>query len=114
MNRNLLIALLLIVIAQTATYFQLQSQFVFDWAKRNTLIMSLFGIPISLLFIVYTRHINVAFDGQTWPGRLIGFAIGAIMFSILSSLLMNEPINTKTAVCLLLSIAILIIQFFWK
>ncbi len=114
MNRNLFIAIILITLTQVATYFQLQLQNVSIWAKKNPLILSLGGVPVSYALIVYTHYINLAFNGETWPGRLIGFAVGAIVFMILSHFVMNEQINMKTGVCLFLSVVILIIQIFWK
>lgn len=112
--KNLFLSLILILIAQSLTYLQLQSQFFWSWAKNNTILMSLIGFPISFLYIWFTKYCALYFDGQTWPGRLIGFAMGAIVFALLSSMIMKEPINTKTIVSLMLSLAILVIQFFWK
>lgn len=72
------------------------------------------GIPISILFMYSVKNMVMAFDGQMWPSRLIGFSIGAMVFTWLSWSVFNEPITTKTLVCLLLSAAILIIQLVWK
>lgn len=112
--KNLLLSIILILIAQTLSYLQLQSQFFWQWAKQNTTFIAFLGFPISYFYIWFTKYCSEYFDGQTWPGRLIGFAMGAIVFALLSSLIMKEPINTKTIVSLILSLTILIIQFFWK
>jgi len=60
------------------------------------------------------KHMVEHFDGQLWPSRLIGFAIGTIVFTFMSVLWFNEPINTKTGICICLSILILLVQLFWK
>lgn len=112
--RDFFISIILVVIAQTFAYLQLQGQFFWDWAKQNPLLMSIFGIPISILLIYFTKYCAVAFDGQVWPGRLIGFAVGAIVFALLSHFIMNEPFNTKTIVSLCLATGILLVQIFWK
>lgn len=96
------------------TYLQLQSQFFWKWAKEHPILVSFFGFPISILFIKFTQYSNEYFNGQTWPGRLIGFSMGAIVFAILSNLIMNEPLTMKTITCLILASFILLIQFFWK
>ena len=114
MNTNLIISLFLILIAQTLTYLQLQCQFFWTWAKEHPIIISLFGAPISLLFIYFTKYCASAFDGQVWPGRLIGFSMGAIVFAILSYYIMNEPFTLKTSICLFLALLILIVQIFFK
>jgi len=72
------------------------------------------GFPISILFINATRHCALAFNGLTWPGRLIGFAIGAIVFAILSYVVFKEPMQTNTIVCMILAMLILLIQIYWK
>jgi multidrug transporter EmrE-like cation transporter len=56
----------------------------------------------------------IAFNGQLWPSRLIGFSIGAIVFTWLSWAIFSEPVTPKTWVCLTLAMTILLIQLFWK
>jgi len=112
--RNLIIALVIIIAAQLLAYLQTQSQFFWTWAKEHPLLMSITGIPISILLIYFTKYCALAFDGQVWPGRLIGFAIGAIVFALLSSLIMNEPFTPKTIVSLCLAVGILLVQVLWK
>ena len=112
--RHLIISLVIVVIAQSLAYLQLQSQFFWTWAKDHPLLMSITGIPISILLIYFTKYCSLAFDGQVWPGRLIGFAVGAIVFAMLSYFIMNEPFTPKTIVCLCLAGAILGVQILWK
>ena len=112
--RSLIISFVLVVLAQSLAYLQLQSQFFSTWAKEHPLMMSLTGIPISILLIYFTKYCAMAFDGQVWPGRLIGFAVGAIVFALLSHFIMDEPFSTKTIMCLFLAGGILGIQIFWK
>jgi hypothetical protein len=82
--------------------------------KNNIWASVLLGLPISWLLITITRYCKDAFDGQIWPGRLIGFAIGAMVFAIMSVAIFGEANNLKTSVSLLLAIGILCIQLFWK
>lgn len=112
--RNLIIALLLVTLAQICAYFQLQSQFIWTWAKNNTIVMAFAGVPISMLLIWFTKYCSMYFDGQVWPGRLIGFSVGAIVFALLSYFVMNEQMTTKTIICLGLAFLILMVQMFWK
>ena len=112
--RNLIISLVIVTFAQLLAYLQTQSQFFWTWAKDHPLLMSITGIPISILLIYFTKYCSLAFDGQVWPGRLIGFAVGAIVFAMLSHFIMSEPFTPKTIVCLCLSGAILGVQILWK
>ena len=114
MNRNLIISLILVTVGQVMAFLQLQGQFLVARLKDNVILPILIGIPISYLLLKYTKYCALAFDGQIWPGRLIGFAVGAIVFTSMSWILMKEPISAKTFVCLMLAVGILGIQILWK
>jgi multidrug transporter EmrE-like cation transporter len=72
------------------------------------------GIPISFMFMQSVKHFVLAFEGQIWPSRLIGFGIGVIVFTVMSSLLFKEPFTMKTGICLFLGLLIILTQLFWK
>lgn len=110
----LLVGVLFGFLAQIGTFFQLQGQLKYDWFKENYWLTVFLGIPISMLFMYSVKNIIIAFDGQMWPSRLIGFSIGAIVFTWLSWAIFKEPLSIKTIVCLTLALGILIIQLFWK
>jgi hypothetical protein len=111
--KNLFIALALISVSQVIVYLQLQGQFFSAWIKSHPLTVSLLGIPISLILIEYTKRSAMYFQGEVWPGRLIGYAVGIIVFTILSYTIFNEPLSTKTIICLILSSIIVAIQVFF-
>lgn len=111
---KLLYGILLGLVAQTLTFIQLQGLYKWQWMKDKMWAIVLLGIPISVLFMFSVRFMVEHFDGQLWPSRLIGFAVGTIVFAILSIVLFNEPITSKTWVCLFLAFCILLIQLFWK
>ena len=73
MNSNILNALLLFIVGQAMIWFQTNGQFIWSWAKENTFIMALCGLPISYLLIIATKYMVEGFDGLLWPGRLVGF-----------------------------------------
>jgi multidrug transporter EmrE-like cation transporter len=102
------------VLAQILTFVQLQGQFKYEWMRTNTLIMSLIGVPLSYLYIYSVKHMVAHFDGNMWPSRLLGFSIGAVVFSIMSYLWFEEPLTLKTGVSLFLALCIMMIQLFWK
>jgi hypothetical protein len=114
MNTNLIIAFFLVLLAQILAYFQLQGQFISPWIKNNASLMSLLGLPISYLLIKFTKYSTLGFNGEVWPGRLIGFAVGAIIFALMSHFIMKEAFTLKTIVSLCLASMILLIQIFWK
>ncbi len=111
---NLLIGVFFGFLAQMATFYQLQGPLKFEWFRNNYWLTVLMGIPISMLFMYSVKNMIIAFDGQMWPSRLIGFSIGAIVFSWLSWAVFNEPLTMKTVICLILAVGILLIQLFMK
>lgn len=102
------------VLAQVATFLQLQGQLKFEWMKQHTWIVVLMGIPISFMFMQSVKNFVLAFGGEIWPSRLLGFGIGVIIFTIMSELMFKEPFTLKTGVCLFLGLLIILTQLFWK
>ena len=100
--------------AQVGTFFKLQGPLKYEWFKNHYWFLVLMGMPISMLFMYSVKNMVIAFDGQMWPSRLIGFSIGAVVFTWLSWLIFKEPLTLKTIVCLILALGILVIQLFWK
>jgi multidrug transporter EmrE-like cation transporter len=102
------------VLAQSLTFLQLQGQLKFEWMKQHTWVVVLMGIPISFMFMQSVKNFVLAFGGEIWPSRLLGFGIGVIIFTIMSELLFKEPFTAKTGICLFLGLLIILTQLFWK
>jgi hypothetical protein len=106
-------AILLSILAQVISFIQLQGQIAWKFPRENPYIMMLLGLPISLIFIKTTKVFNEAFDAN-WPGRLIGFGIGVIIFTVMSWIIFKEHPTPKTLTCLALALLIIVLQIFWK
>ena len=114
MNRNIVIAFILFMVAQGMIWYQTNSQFFSDWVKERPLLMACLGIPISYILIYASRYVVAGFDGLLWPGRLIGFSTGMIIMAILTYVHLGESITVKTGVTLLLAFIIVMVQLYWK
>ena len=101
-------------IAQVITFIQLQGNVKYNWYQKYPILVLGAAIPISWLFIKSVEHLVAAYNGEIWPSRLIGFAIGIITFVWMSYFLFKEPITLKTFICLGLSTLIILVQIFWK
>lgn len=113
--KNLIYGVILFVLAQTMIWIQTNGQFVWPWFKKNPLLVSLMGgTVISYIFIKGTWLVADYFDGALWPGRFIGQATGILIFAMMTFILLNEGINTKTAISLVLAAILIGIQIFWK
>jgi hypothetical protein len=111
---KLITGTLLFLLGQTLVWYQINGQFLSEWVKKNPLIISLLGVPISYVYIIATDHLVTAFDGELWPQRLIGFSMGMISFAFLTWFHLNQAITLKTATTLALAFTIVLIQVFWK
>jgi len=112
--KDLLIGAFLYLLGQLITYWQLNGQFIWEWARKNSLLVACLGIPISFIFIYATKYSVNGFDGQMWPQRFIGFATGMIVYAWGTSYYFNQHIDMKTGVSLALSLLLIIIQIAWK
>ena len=110
MNEKQFYVILLAIFIHVVIWFQLNGQLIWKWFKDNPLLLSLLGVPISYGWLRFTA---IAYEsyGELWAVRLIGFATGMISFPIMTWLLFNEGITLKTAVSIMLSCVIMILQF---
>jgi len=110
-NKYVIITILLFMVNNILIWYQLNSQLVWDWAKgyKSMWIMSLMGIPISLLFW-WTTKLGYEGFGTLWPVRMLGFATSMISFPIMTWLYLGEIVTLKTLISILLSIIIILLQ----
>ena len=109
-----LIGICLFLLGHVLAWFQLNSQFFNEWFKNNSLILVLFGIPISYTYLYATKYAYIGFGELVWPGRFVGFAIGMIVFGICTATILGEGITIKTGISLTLALALVCVQIFWK
>ena len=110
LNKEVLICVTILFVAQIVIWFQLNGQLKWEWFKDNYFLMSLMGVPISYMLLLTTKYGFQGF-GQLWPIRLMGFATGMISFPIITYLILGEGITIKTGVSIFLAIIIMILQF---
>ena len=108
---KILLTTLLFLICNVLVWYQLNSQLVWKWAEgyKSMWIMSLLGIPISLLFWLATKWGYIGF-GNLWAVRFMGFATSMMTFPIMTYLYLGEPMSLKVIVTLILAVVIMIIQ----
>lgn len=112
---NLVLGLTLLFVAQIVVWFATNIQFLSKWCNDNPFLVSvMFGTISSYLFILGTKYSALYFQNQIWPIRILSFCMGVISFTFLTSYFLNENIETKTIVCLILTAIIMCIQVFYK
>ena len=102
----------LLVLANIINFVQIQGQFKYPWVKENTFLIACLGIPISYLYIYAIKYLVEAYDGKMWPSRLLSFAVGIIIFTIMSIVWFQENPDAKTIVSLLLASAIIALRIY--
>ena len=111
MNKYIVLTIGIFLLNNILIWYQLNSQLVWDWAKgtKSMWIMSLLGIPISLLFW-YATKIGYEGFGNLWAVRFMGFATSMLTFPIMTWLYLGETITLKTLVTILLAFIIMLLQ----
>ena len=111
MIKYIIISIIGFVLANILVWYQLNSQLVWDWAKstKSMWIMSILGIPISLLFWLATKWGYIGF-GNLWAVRFMGFATSMLTFPVMTWLYLGEAITLKTLITILLALIIMILQ----
>lgn len=112
--KDILLGALLYLLGQYITFIQLNGQFIWEYAKKHPLMMSLLGFPISYIFLLATKYSVQGFEGLMWPQRFIGFATGMIIYAWGVHFYFNQSIDLKTSISLFLSLILILIQLFWK
>jgi len=108
-NKQILITMTILFVANIFVWFQLNGQLKWDWWKENIWMVCLMGIPISYAFYKATAYGYLGF-GELWPIRLLGFATGMITFPIITYLVLGEGLTLKTAISMILAAIIMILQ----
>ena len=110
-NKYILMTIGIFLLNNILIWYQLNSQLVWDWAKgtKSMWLMSLLGVPISLMFW-YATKIGYEGFGNLWAVRFVGFATSMLTFPIMTWLYLGEVITLKTIITILLAIIIMILQ----
>ena len=101
--------MLILFSIQIVVWFQLNAQVKWDWFKDNYWLMSLLGIPISYALMYSTKYGYAGF-GEIWPIRLMGFAVGMVIFPIITWIVLGEGVTLKTGLSLGLAVIIMLLQ----
>lgn len=111
---KILIGVLYGFVGQIGSFLQLQGAIKFGWYEKYLWLILIASVPICWLYIKSVEYLIQGSGGEIWPSRIMGFAVGIIVFSILSIYLFDESITTKTFISLILAFCILAIQLFMK
>lgn len=110
---NVALTFLLFIIAQILAWFQANGQFSWEVFKKYPFVIAfLIGGIASYLFALAHKYAFVMFDGVVWPGRMLAFSTGIVIFTLMTWFFMGETLTIKTGLSILLAFCILLIQFY--
>jgi len=101
-------------LGQIVSFLSLQGSYKIPFIRNNMWIAVLLGVPCTILFLLSTHNFIDYFKGQIWPSRIIGFAVGVTVFSLMGLIMFKETMNLKTFVMLAMCGIIMALQMFWK
>lgn len=115
MTIKLAAGICLYILGHVLAWFQLNSQFVWDWAKNTPFLSVLiYSIPVGVCFLYGTKFC-VEETGALWSSRFLAFSASYMAFPVMTWYFLNESMfTTKTMICIFLTICIVMIQIFWK
>ena len=110
-NKYVFLTIVLFIINNILIWYQLNSQLVWKWAEgyKSMWLMSLMGIPISLIFWFCTKWGYIGF-GNLWSVRFLGFATSMMTFPIMTYFYLGEAITIKTFITIVLAVIIMLLQ----
>ena len=106
-------ALIAYILGSAFVFLQHNLQFINEYFKDKTHILILTtSIPISYLYLyAWTYFVNMS-NGSVWSAKFIFFGLSYFIYPIMAYVFLNEtPFTLKTALCTLLSVIILVIQY---
>ena len=115
-SSNLLFGCCLFALGQTLAWFQINSQFVWEWWKtRPLLAVLLYSPPIGICFWYGVKIAYAEMGGIVWGPRFLIFSMSYLTFPLLTWYFLNESMfTTKTMICVFLSMLIVAVQLFWR
>lgn len=107
---NYLVPFLIFCVAQTLAWLQVFSAHVPGLSKVHWLaVVATVGTAAGVCFRWATASVLELGTGA-WTARILAFAAGNIMFAILTYAFMNEGIDKRTAIALLLCLAAVLVK----
>ena len=107
-------ASLLFILAQGGAWLQHNLQFKYPKLGPEWWGWYVAALPITWLFLKSTQLGVEGFGNSLWANRFLGFSVGIIVYAILTQHFFNQPMTAKVWVQVLLCIAIMCVQVFWK
>ena len=111
MIKYIILSIATFIVVNILVWYQLNSQLVWEWAKgyKSMWIMSILGIPISLLFWLCTKWGYLGF-GNLWAVRWLAFGSSMLVFPLMTYFYLGEAITLKTLISIILAIIIMLLQ----
>ena len=111
---QLLFVFLVFLALHIIIWFSTNLQLMPGFDQKKALIYCIIlAIPTSSLAF-YATKISYEYFNSAWSARLMGHGTSYLVFPLLTWILLSEsPFNTKTVICICLSLTIVLVQIFY-
>lgn len=106
-----LLGVVMSCLAEALVWWQISAGNLFPYFKDKFWPL-LITSPAVTYFYWKAANILYTQTGTFWSVRVVSFATGTIVFSLLTYMYFNVPLSPKTAIIIFLSIAIICIQIY--
>ena len=110
---NLFIGAICYFVLHILLWFSFNLQLMESWKDKAFYVMLALAIPASMLSYYGVKYTYSSVGESAWGARFVGSGMSYLVFPILTWVMLNESMFTlKTMLCVLLSIAIILVQIF--
>lgn len=108
---NLSLTFFIFIVAQILAWFQANGQFSWEVFRKYPFASAfIIGGIASYLFALAHKYSYAFFNGVVWPGRMIAFSTGIVIFTTMTWFIMGESFTLKTGLSIILAMFIVAIQ----
>ena len=112
---NIALTFFFMILGHLSAWFAYNGQYAWESWKQNPLLTAVILGPITAWFFWWSSYYGYEATGQAWSVRFIGFASSYFVFPIMTWVILEESFFTsKTLICTLLLVLILLVQFSGK
>ena len=106
------VSLLFYVLGSIGVFLQHNLQYINDyWKGKDILAVLIFSFPVGYFYLKSWTYF-VDMSGSVWAARFMFFAMSYLIFPFLAYAFLSEsPFTLKNAICILLSVLMILVQY---
>lgn len=112
---SIALTFLFMLLGHLSAWFAYNGQYAWESWRENPFLTAVILGPLTTTFFWWSSYHGYESTGSAWSVRFIGFATSYFVFPIMTYVFVGESFwSSKTLICTLLSVVILLVQFSGK